>query len=514
MLSQTQTDSGHHVSWSTALMMLALLIAAWGGLFYDTLVSMVLVWWRSETFAHGFIILPITVFLLWRIRRRLADYSPTPTLLPVPLIFLAGFGWLLAHFASVDVVQQLAAVATLQLLILSVVGWRLALQMLFPLLFLFFAVPIGEGLIPPMMDITADFTVAMLQMTGIPVFREGLFFEIPSGRWSVVEGCSGVRYLIASITLGCLYAYLTYTSYWRRALFMLASIVVPIIANGMRAYLIVMIADMSDYKLAMGVDHFIYGWVWFGIVIMLMFWIGSFWRQDETENVSSATPAVVTSSQAPMLRALLPTALVLFIAPVWAMISDSQHSNTTVNLAVPQVKNWQAQTQPMTEWTPHYQGAGAELMQTYRDGQSHAALYVAYYREQHQDAELINSQNVLIEQKHLVWSQLGLGGAAFELNGKPVEVMRGRLRATHGQKLAVVYWYWLGDTYTTNPYWAKWLEAKAKLLGQPRDGAVIMLVAEYDEQMDEAMSVLARFAVDVVPATEQMLRDVAQSGRQ
>lgn len=511
MHMQTNTELEKTIRWSTALGLLAILIGVWALAFYDAIASMVTVWWRSETFAHGFIILPITLFLLWRMRERLQDYLPTPTLLPLPLIALAGFAWLLAHFAAVDVVQQLAAVATLQLLILAVVGWRLAMQMMFPLLFLFFAVPIGEGLIPPMMDITADFTVMMLQLTGIPVFREGLFFEIPSGRWSVVEGCSGVRYLIASITLGCLYAYLTYTSYLRRTLFILASIVVPIFANGMRAYLIVMIADMSDYTLAMGVDHFIYGWVWFGIVIMLMFWIGSFWRQDESEYVAAASSAsTIAGNPSRAYRVTAAAAAVFLIAPVWALVSDSHQAGADVHLQAPVTnKTWLPVEQTFTEWQPRYHGAGDEFMQTYRQGDTQAALYVAYYREQRQDAELINSQNVLIEQKHPVWSQMGLGAVEFEVDDQALSVMRGRLRATHGQQLAIVYWYWLGDTYTTNPYWAKWLEAKAKLLGQPRDSAVIMMVTEYDERIDEAMPVLQQFSAEILPEVEKLLQDVA-----
>ena len=90
---------------------------------------------------------------------------------------------------------------------------------MFPLAFMLFAVPVGEFLVPPMMEFTADFTVAAIRLTGIPVFREGLFFTLPTGAWSVVEACSGVRYIIASLTLGCLYAYLSYVSYLKRSNF-------------------------------------------------------------------------------------------------------------------------------------------------------------------------------------------------------------------------------------------------------------------------------------------------------
>ncbi len=150
--------------------------------------------------------------------------------------------------------------------------------------------PIGEALIPPLMDWTADFTVAALKLSGIPVYREGTFFTIPSGNWSVVEGCSGLRYLIASITVGALYAYLSYRKLWKRVLFVALSVIVPIIANGLRAYMIVMIAHLSDMKLALGVDHLIYGWVFFGVVMLLLFWVGSYWRDDAEPDVAPLTP--------------------------------------------------------------------------------------------------------------------------------------------------------------------------------------------------------------------------------
>ena len=152
---------------------------------------------------------------------------------------------------------------------IAILGREVAKAIMFPLGFLLLGVPMGEALIPPLMEWTADFTVAALQLSGIPVFREGLLFRDPSGNWSIVEGCSGVRYLIASFTVGVLFAYLSYRRAWKRLLFAAMSIIVPIIANGLRAYLIVMIAHLSNNQLAHGVDHFIYGWVFFGLVMLL-----------------------------------------------------------------------------------------------------------------------------------------------------------------------------------------------------------------------------------------------------
>ena len=147
---------------------------------------------------------------------------------------------------------------------MSLIGLRLSARMAFPLVFLFFAAPIGDFMLPKLMEWTAGFTILALRTSGIPVYQEGLEFVIPSGKWSVIEACSGIRYIIASVTVGTLFAYLNYTSLKRRLIFIGISMLVPVVANWFRAYLIVMMGHISNNKLAAGVDHLIYGWVWFG----------------------------------------------------------------------------------------------------------------------------------------------------------------------------------------------------------------------------------------------------------
>ena len=253
-------------------------LLAWYG---DTAQSMVAIWQRSETFAHGFLIVPISAWMIWRRRHDLAALDLRPNFLVLPLLALVGFGWLLGELAGAGVVQQYALVLMIPLLVWTILGNAVVRALAFPLFFLLFAVPFGEFLLPPLMEYTADFTVFALRLTGIPVYREGLFFTLPSGSWSVVEACSGLRYLIASLTLGCLYAYLTYRSFGAaRDLHCRFSVIVPIVANWLRAYMIVMIGHLSGMKYAVGIDHLIYGWLFFGVVMLILFWVGSFWRED------------------------------------------------------------------------------------------------------------------------------------------------------------------------------------------------------------------------------------------
>jgi exosortase len=132
----------------------------------------------------------------------------------------------------------------------AVLGWEVARALTFPLLFLFFAVPFGDFAMPKLMDWTAQVTVLGLRLTGIPVHSRRP--ALRDSHWQLVgvEACSGVRYLIASVTVGTLFAYLTYHSARkRRAIFICVSVAVPIVANWGRAYMIVMLGHLSGNKL-------------------------------------------------------------------------------------------------------------------------------------------------------------------------------------------------------------------------------------------------------------------------
>jgi len=217
--------------------MIAVLLVLSVGYFYgDTLLAMSYTWRSSESFAHGPLMPVISAWLVWRKRAELTTLPVTPFWPALLALAGAGFGWLVARLAGVNTGEQFAIVAMIPAIVALALGWRVAWALAFPLAFLFFAVPFGDFLLPPMMELTADFTVAAVRASGVPILREGLTFELPSGRWSVVEACSGLRYLLAALPLSCLYAYLSYRALRTRLLFIGTVVVVAVVANWVRAY--------------------------------------------------------------------------------------------------------------------------------------------------------------------------------------------------------------------------------------------------------------------------------------
>jgi len=505
--------------WRRALPALLLLWAVVLLLYRDTAVAMVQIWSRSDTFAHAFLVPPISLWLAWRKRDALARLQPRPqpwVLLPMAAI---GLLWLLGELVAVNAATQFALVALLVLAVPAILGLAVAKELMFPLGFMFFAVPIGEFMTPHMIAWTADATILALRWTGIPVYREGMQFVIPSGSWSVVEACSGVRYLIASFMVGTLFAYLNYRSTQRRLIFVGVSILVPIVANWMRAYMIVMLGHLSGNTIAVGVDHLIYGWVFFGVVIMIMFLIGARWSEpDVTPEATSANFELGSArgtAGAAWAGTVLAGALVMLLPQlVNAALQQSDADLPAPHLALPdQLGDWAATGADVVQWQPHFVNPSSFVTRSYAHGGHTVGVYIAYYRGQRPEHKLVSSQNVLVTSNNREWNQVSTGKrvlrtAQGELTVHTAElfgtVMPGTARRP---ELQVWKTYWVDGSLVAGDVGAKLRGALAQLRGRGDDGAVIVLFSDAGSP-DASTSALSAFAKANLAALDELLTQV------
>lgn len=479
-------------AWKRAFAAIVLVELALIGMYFDTAQAMAEIWWRSETFNHAFLVPPIALWLIWEKRHAVMREAPRPALwLAMPFAVIS-FGWLLGELAAVNAATQFALVAQLVLVVPLLIGLPAARRIAFPLCFLFFAVPFGEFVMPKLMEWTAFFTVAGLRASGIPVYQEGLHFVIPTGRWSVVEACSGVRYLIASLVVGTLYAYLNYQSLKRRLIFVGFSILVPLIANWLRAYMIVMLGHYSGNTLAAGVDHLIYGWVFFGIVIMIMFAIGMRWREHEAPlppRVEAASSQSAGQGAAGLFGAVV-LALGLAAAPQAALLA----MNAGPELPAPMLAaeplagdGWQLIDEPLASWTPAYANPSATLDVTLAKGEARVGVFIAFYRQQNYERKLISSQNELVKTNDREWAQVGRGAREITLGGQAVTLRSGTLRSNAislgGDPLRLKVWhgYWIRGRIITSDALGKLLLALSRLSGRGDDAAAVFIYAREPE---------------------------------
>jgi exosortase A len=489
--------------WRSAGPLFLLLLAVLFALYWGTASSMAEIWWRSETFAHGLLVVPIFAWLVWRKRVALSNVTPQPCQWGLAALALCQAGWLAAEVAGVQVVSQLAFVAAIPALVIAVLGWRIAWVIAYPLAFLFLGVPMGEGLMLPLMNFTADFTVGALQLLNFPVYREGTFFELPSGSWSVVEACSGLRYLISSVTVGALFAYMSYRSIWRRAAFITASFVVPVIANWIRALMIVLIAHYSDMKIATGVDHIIYGWVFFGVIMLLLFWVGSFWQEREAEDVPPETGSAAWRPVSALRIGVVGiAAAVLLAGPLLYVTQLAQRPLPPLPglvLPVEPGPGWVLDQGPtLTDWRPKFQNPDRETTVQYRRNDEVIVVHLAWYGRQRQDAELINSGNYMIRQEHDVWSNVGERIVSGPLHAlRETELRSSRLR------LLIHDWFVVGDTQTASGVVAKLLFARNLLLTGDDAGYGVVLYTPQLEDRAKSQALLREFAALLEPVLDQ-----------
>lgn len=490
--------TGLPAHWRAPLVALFLVIAATLLLFHQTVAGMVGIWSRSDTYAHGFVVPLISLWLIWRMRHQLAPLIPTPSALAWGMLLAAVLVWFAGDLVAVNAVTQLMLVVVLVLLVPALLGWQVALSLVFPLAFLFFAVPIGDFLLPQLMAWTADFTVIALRWTGIPVYREGLQFVIPSGTWSVVEACSGIRYLIASLTVGCLFAYLSFNSLRKRLVFVLVALAVPLMANWLRAYLIVLLGHLSGNELATGVDHLIYGWLFFGIVIFLMLLIGSRFADAPIRPVvTGASPNTSNGALAPrgpaQSSSLVAVLLVLAVPTVLGMLMAAGSRDAPLRWAsFDPPAPWTPTVEKPRTWTPAFEHATAQWSQSFAAvGQPPVGLHLSYYRQQNYERKLVSSANTLVNSKDENWARVEAGGAEAVLAGEALVVGAETLRVKRAgmtassQRLRAWRFYWVNDQFTASDVRAKLQGALSQISGRGDDGAIVVVYTAVNEGLPE-----------------------------
>lgn len=467
-----------------------LAVAAIFALDAEAVLRAVDVWSSSKTYNHCFLILPICAYLAWERRDVLRRVEPSP--FPLALIGILPFAmaWLLARFVSVLEAQQFALMGMVQVALLAILGHRAYRAAMFPLLYALFLVPSGDFLVRPLQDFTAAFAVGMLKLTGVPVYSDGIIIEVPAGTFIVAEACAGLRFLVASIAYGVLFAGLMYGSWRKRLIFVAASIVVPVIANGFRAYGLIILAQLIDDQAAVDADHIVYGWGFFAAVTLLLTLVGVRFREDFTP---PAPPGRRDRPAAPGRFALTAAAAVVIaaLAPGYLAWSDRDAEAMTVaRIALPDLAGWTDAT-ATTDYRPEFGRPHAEAAKGYASAGGEVAVFIGYYARQSSTRKLPRSLIGLADED--AWRRAGSGAANIDIGGERVTVATERLIGRGGER---VVWalYWVNGRFTASLLQAKIEQLKGELLGGRRDAAVIVLTADAKPSVARAEQLLSNFS--------------------
>ncbi len=379
-------------AWRAPLLHLAAAWLALIGLFHADWSTMAGQWWNISTYNH---ILLIPAILAWLVHQRaegLARLTPAPWWPGIFLFAGAVLLWVLGAFAGLAIVRQAGAVATLIGTVLALLGPRVGAGLAFPLGYMVFLVPFGEELVPPLQMVTAAMTVGLVHLSGIPALIDGVFIDTPAGLFEVAEACSGVKFLIAMAAFGVLVANVCFVSWRRRLAFLAFALAVPVLANGLRAFGTVFVAQYVGAEKAGGIDHIVYGWVFFGLVIAVTLALA--WRFFDRPHddpmidaeAIEASPALdrLAERRIGAAAALALLALTAGAGKAWDRAAAGIEAPLLRQVFLPQVPGWhRVDYAPRAWWEPRAGGADHRLLGRFADGKGREVdVFLALYSAQ------------------------------------------------------------------------------------------------------------------------------------
>jgi exosortase len=235
-------------------------------------------WSPEGDYEHARLIPVIVAFLIWHSRHKL-QAAP---------ISSSAWGWLFIaagiflFVASARTLQGRLAIMSLPFLLFGVLlyvwGKTVARTLLFPIAFLLFMVPLNFLTQATMKLQFVETTVAsaICNLIGIKVYTVGTTISAANEafHFTIDEGCSGIRSLMAIAMLSAIYGHFTQDRFWKKVAIFAAAIVFAIIGNTGRLVSIMVIARFFGQDLAGGPYHWISGYLSFPFAIAAMVLFG------------------------------------------------------------------------------------------------------------------------------------------------------------------------------------------------------------------------------------------------
>ncbi|MEZ0242377.1 MAG: exosortase A [Sphingomonas sp.] len=460
----------------------AMLAGAWAALlllFHRDAGDLATIYWTNTTFGHCLFVAPVIGWLVWQRRFELSKVAPQGWWPGLIIVAAGGFGWLIGDASGVALFRHAGLVLMMQGAVMSVLGFNVARALLFPLAYMAFLVPFGDFLEEPLQDITVRMVMPLLHIFGVPAEVDGVLISTSNGYFEVAEACSGAKFLIAMFAYGVLVANVCYVSWARRAGFMVMAIVVPVIANGLRAFGTIYVAWWTTVEQATGLDHIVYGWVFFGIVMVAVLAIGWKWF-DRDPDAAWFDPAKLQNDRGRHLDGAVASLLVPAVAALflgWSSLIAARAEPLPATVELPEVRGWTRAPLSNTPWAPNFPGADHFLMGRYVDGQGRAVdLVVALYDSQHEGKELVGFGIGAIRENDR-WVRISdlpdvAGGHTLRMTG-PGRVER-----------VVTTWYRVGGVLTGSDKRVKLATLRVKLLGGEQRAVAVLVSAERGGDFD------------------------------
>ncbi len=205
-------------------------------MYLPILIGLVEDWYIDDNYSHGFLIIPISAWIIWRKREDLRKIPIVTCKWGIPVIIGSLILFVVGTAGAEFFTTRVSMLGLLVGITLFLAGYRFVREIWFAFFFLIFMIPV-----PYIIYYTATFPLQLLgskvaagvlSVIGIPYFRQGNIIHLPDNySLEVAEACSGLRSLVTLIALGALLAYLTQNVKWKALLLFVAAVPIAIAAN-------------------------------------------------------------------------------------------------------------------------------------------------------------------------------------------------------------------------------------------------------------------------------------------
>jgi exosortase len=245
------------------------------GIYFPILRIMVQHWAAVEDYQHGFLIAPLALYFAWERRWDLEDARIEGSWLGLVPLTVGLASLAIGRLGTELMTMRSGFIFTLMGLVLLLLGRQVFRILAFPLFFLFLMVPLPQSVVNtiafPLQLIAAKVAVVSLQQLGIPALVEGNIIHLARSQLFVHEACSGLRSLMALVTLGVVFAYFFKRGVlWLQLLLVASTIPIAIAVNSFRVALTGYLTHYFGETVATGAIHEFQGIFTFGMAFLIL----------------------------------------------------------------------------------------------------------------------------------------------------------------------------------------------------------------------------------------------------
>lgn len=360
------------------------------------------VWRGPGEFDHGYLILLVSLWLVVRARARLAAAPVRPAAGALALALGLSVAWLWFWRAAIQDLHLLLMPLILLVALAAAMGWRVSRQLLFPVGYLYLAMPAWAQAAGFLQALSAKANGGLIWLTGVPAIMQGDSIRLPAGTLQIEGGCSGLHTLLVGLALAALYGELARDSLRRRLIWLGLMTVISLVTNWMRIFVVMLVAYESDMRSPLVKHHAWLGLLMFGVAVVGFLWLagrlgGSKDRRVPAEIGPQESARTTSAQDAGLVRAAA-TVACLGILPALAYGADLSlfQRRAPITVGWPAAPaDWQG-PQPIlsSEWAPIFLRPSVEEMQRYVDARGQPVeVFVVAYRTQTQRAKLLGYWN-------------------------------------------------------------------------------------------------------------------------